>query len=122
MPLGLLPVLLFTHVLSLRAEASDAALPLVTASVPMRHGVRQEFQKYLPSLGSSSTSPGAGFGVVLVFTTKSGSRPVLDAYWLCRLVMRFWCAVRIVSHALSPVADRNARKWSIMKSDGRAVQ
>src|SRR5258706_1321050 len=119
---GLPPVLPRTQVLSLRAEASDAASPLVTASVPIRHGVRHEFQKYLPSFGSSSTWPGAGFGVVLVFTTKSGSRPVFGAYWLCRLVMRFWCEVRMVSHAVSPVAALNARKWSIMKSDGRVVQ
>src|SRR3954447_14422056 len=106
---GLLPVLLFTQVFSLRAEDREAELPLVTASAPMRQGVRQEFQKYLPSLGSSSTSPGAGLAVVLVLTTKSGSRPVLGAYWLWRVVTRFWCAVRIVSHAVSPVAARNAR-------------
>src|SRR5437764_269991 len=119
---GLPPVLPLTQVLILRADAADAALPLVIASVPMRHGVRQEFHQYLPSLGSSSTWPGAGFGVVSVVTTKSGSSPVLGAYWLCRLVIRLWCAEMMVSHAVSPVAARNARMWSIMKSDGRVVQ
>src|SRR5215510_617780 len=119
---GFPPVLDLIQEFSLRAEVSEAELPLVMASTPMRHGVRQEFHQYLPSFGSSSTWPGAGLGVVLVSTTKSGNRPVLGAYWLCRLVMRFWCAVRMVSHAVSPVAFRNARMWSSMKSDGRVVQ
>src|SRR6266542_534418 len=119
---GFPPVLDLIQELIFRADASDAALPLVMASTPIRHGVRHEFHQYLPSFGSSSTWPGAGLGVVLVSTTKSGSRPVFGAYWFCRFVMRFWCAVRMVSHAVSPVACRNARMWSIMKSDGRVVQ
>src|SRR5215212_195567 len=122
MLLGLPPVLPLIHALILRADAADAALPLVMASAPMRHGVRQEFHQYLPSFASSSTSPGAGFGVVLVVTTKSDSSPVLAANWLCRLVMSVWCAEMMVSQALSPLADRNARMWSRMKSDGRVVQ
>src|SRR5262245_17305132 len=97
MLLGLLPVFDLIQVFILRAEVSEAELPLVMASTPMRHGVRHEFHQYLPSFGSSSTWPGAGFGVVLVVTTKSGSSPVLGAYWFCRLVMRVWCALRMVS-------------------------
>src|SRR6266511_1864532 len=72
---GFPPVLDLIQELIFRADASDAALPLVMASTPIRHGVRHEFHQYLPSFGSSSTWPGAGLGVVLVSTTKSGSRP-----------------------------------------------
>src|ERR1043165_9635844 len=93
------PVFDLIQVLSLRAEVSAVASPLVITSSAIRHGTRQEFHQYLPSLASSSTLPAAGLGLVLVFTTKSGSRPVFGAYWFWRLVIRVWCADRMVCHA-----------------------
>src|SRR6266496_2111511 len=111
---GLPPVLDLIHEFIFRADASEAELPLVIPSVPIRHGVRQEFHQYLPSFGSSSTWPGAGFGVVSVVTTKSGSSPVPGAYWFCMLVIRLWCAPMMVSQAPSPVTARNVRMWSSM--------
>src|SRR5687768_3240453 len=114
------PVLAFTHVLSLRAAVTEVESALVAASAPIRHRTRQAFHQYLPSpSSSSSTLPAGGRGVEFVFSTKSGSSPVFGAYLCCIVVIRFWWAVRIASHAESPVALRNARKWSAIQSDDR---
>ena len=69
----------FAHASTLRAAAREVASPLVAASAPIRHGVRQAFHQYLPSFTSSSTLPDGGRGVEFVCSTKSGSRPVPGA-------------------------------------------
>src|SRR5689334_22426618 len=118
---GLPPNLDFAHDFTLRTSATRVSSPLVAASAPIRHGVRQAFHQYLPSFTSSSTLAAGGRGVELVRSTKSGSKPVFGAKFCCMVLIRFWWAVRILSHAESPVALRKARKWSAIQSEERVT-
>ena len=99
-----------------------AALPgAVIASAPSRHGSRQAFQLYFPSFGPSRKLAGAGFGVELVLTMKSGSSPVFGANCDCSWFAAVSARVRMPSHAVSPVAAANARKWPGIQSEEREL-